>query len=1050
MAGVTITGKPDKQVTSLKTPVRGSGNRTMSTSWKVPASMTKESNKKRAEHLSVEWKIYAQGLKNTHHSSGNMAYNDYILLSKEKSVSTTTASLNLDNISAGNKTYTRSSFYPNKKVYLKSVTVMVAGTNSKGEGKDVSATREFKAPKKPTIDAFSFNTSTGACTTVIRTDAGTGYKERYDTKYKVVVKNTATNTTTTPTDTSNTGTEINISYDPQGYASLTYDQYISITVSAFARGYAGDSETVTKTLYVSRPAIATIKDVSVSSKDSTGRLTVSIDTNATTQHPVDTVKLEYLRNVTYEEAEDIPASEESNWEDSGIEDNGKCTALAMPVGKLIPDRGKHSWIRVKTIHLHEGVLYEYSNYKRLDGLETPAAEAPEDDIKILSVGSGADAKSAVVQLGWNVSGTDNSTGTELTWADEEDTWKSTKEPDKHEFTWSDGTYTYDGVTYHDSAKITIKDLTEGERYFIKARRYLEEESTSYGNYSNTATIIPNGQPAGVVASCSDWVAEGEPLQVYWTFGGGLQTAWQIAQKTSVEESFTGNGTNKVFTVSNEVASVTSVKVNGTATTAYTRNGQTFTFNSAPANGRTVLITYDAFTTVIAKGEGSITGTQISADSLQAHAVNNQIVFNVLVSTGSGFIASEQRTVRLIPKPTLTLNAPATLTSQSSTGYTFTASSSRLCDLVVIVTSQGISGQRPEGFMSQINGDTIHSDIYSPAWSSGSASVSLPTNLDFWDGGDYTLSVVAVDRETGLKTEAVEATFSINWSPKAKDPDSYVTVTPIDVAATESTEHIQGVQITLSAPSGSATSDVYDIYRMNGGVAYLIGQDFPRSGTFTDKYAPFGGEFAIVSREITGYLSKNPTTEGWYECPTGIYKKSVDTTVDSAKTYYEVVAVADAPFYRVALRTADGSVEFTDKEYLLPATPKSVRFDWQGGTLELPYGGSIGDNYKKSVEFRQHMDGSVDGYWNQNIERSASYNSSIIKLLQPDEIELARQLARYAGAVYVRTSDGSAFSADVQITDLSVKNEATTAIAIDATEVGLTEEFMLPSPYEQEG
>ena len=63
--------------------------------------------------------------------------------------------------------------------------------------------------------------------------------------------------------------------------------------------------------------------------------------------------------------------------------------------------------------------------------------------------------------------------------------------------------------------------------------------------------------------------------------------------------------------------------------------------------------------------------------------------------------------------------------------------------------------------------------------------------------------------------------------------------------------------------------------------------------------------------------------------------------------------------------------------------------------------------------------------------------------------LSRQLGRYAGAVFVRTANGSAYPADVQITDLSVKNKAVTAIAVDATEVGLTEEFMLPSPYEVE-
>ena len=116
-------------------------------------------------------------------------------------------------------------------------------------------------------------------------------------------------------------------------------------------------------------------------------------------------------------------------------------------------------------------------------------------------------------------------------------------------------------------------------------------------------------------------------------------------------------------------------------------------------------------------------------------------------------------------------------------------------------------------------------------------------------------------------------------------------------------------------------------------------------------------------------------------------------------------------------------------------------------MEVPYGLAIGDSYKKDVDIRHHMDGSVDGYWNPNIERTASLNTDIIKIVQPTEIDMARKLARHAGAVFVRTPNGSAYEADVQVTDVSIKNIAVTSIAIDATEIGLTQEFMLPIPYE---
>lgn len=909
-----ITGKPNKQVSSLSAPTRGDSNRTMTASWKVPSAMTKASNEKRATKLVVGWSfVMDEGTKK---------------LSKEYNTNVTSRSVNLDSLKVGTTTYTRNSFYPITDNKLTSVTISVAGKNSKGKGKAVTQTRAFELPRAPEIDEIEFNTSNGVCSTTVRTDAGADYNERYDTRYRVTVE-TRTGNTIIASDSSSTSTEFTLTYDASDYQNLTTEQFIHVKVEAWARGYVGDSPITTRNFYVSYPAKATIGDISVSSKDSTGKLTALIDTNKTTEHPVDTVTLEYLANTSYESVSDIPAG--AQWADSDIVDNGDCTAISMPITNLVPDRGKYTWIRAKTIHAHEGVLFRYSDYRRVEPLETPPATAAEDSISIISVVSGADGESAVVQLGWNSSGTDDSTGTELTWSDEEDTWKSTKEPEKFEFTWSDGRYPATGtIEYNDSAEIVIKGLAEGNKYFVRARRYYEGETTSYGRYSNTATVVTSEKPAGVVASCNKYVTAGEPLPVYWTFSGnGLQTNWQIVD----------------------------------------------------SNG-----------TIIANGEGSIGGTQISADRLKALAVNNAITFTVQVSTGSGFVSSDQKVVTIRQKPTLTVNASATMTAQP---YSFTATSNKLCDLVVIVTAQGSSGQFPEGFRTQINGDTIHSDVYSPVWSNGSATVTLPKSRDFWDLGRYTLSVVAIDRETGLKSEPVKKTFSVAWANKAVDPYNFITLTPVDTVS-EDNEHLQGVQIALTAPTGSRASDVYDIYRMDGDSAYLIGEGFPLTHTVIDEYAPFGNE---------------------------------------------------EQFYRIALRTVDGDTEFADKAYTLPS--ETVRFDWQGGTLELPYGISIGDNYKKSVEFRQHMDGSVDGYWNQNIERGASYSSSIIKLIQPEEVNLARQLARYAGAVFVRTANGSAFTADVQITDLSVKNEAITAIAVDATEVGLTEEFMLPSPFEQE-
>ena len=257
-------------------------------------------------------------------------------------------------------------------------------------------------------------------------------------------------------------------------------------------------------------------------------------------------------------------------------------------------------------------------------------------------------------------------------------------------------------------------------------------------------------------------------------------------------------------------------------------------------------------------------------------------------------------------------------------------------------------------------------------------------------------MVAVDRTTGLKSAEVLSDFSIAWANQAVDPEDAVTLTVIDTYD-EDGDHTQAVQIDLTPPTGSAETDVYDIYRMDVEKPSLIGEGFPLTHTVIDEYAPFGDDVPL--------------------------------------------------FYRVALRTVDGDVEVADIPY--EAQCEHMRFDWSGGSLELPYGLMYGETFTKDVDIRKHLDGSTDGYWNNNIERKSSLASDVIKIVQLRDIERARNLARYAGPVFVRLPNGAAFEADVQVTDLSKKNDAVVAMAFDATEVGLTDEFILPIPFDLE-
>ena len=956
-------------------------------SWGVPADLKSDKKGDRATGLRVDWSLKQQ------------IKNNPSAVSQKLGTDKTSTSINLNNLTIGNTTYTRNSFYPIAKNILYSVTAKVTPYNDKGDGaQNSTATQDFLIPRQPTLQPYAFNNDTGVVSIQIQTNAGADYQERYDTWYTMKVYDSRTDETVTPHDTYNTSTDFTRTYNVTSYQSLAYEDYIQIDTTAYARGYRGDSNTSSRRYYVAYPAQTLIDDISVSSSDSAGKCTVFINTNTADnpQHPVDQVRLEYLANVTYADAASIPGN--ASWTSTDIVDDANCTALSIGVNSLIPDPGKYTWVRVKSYHINEAVLYRYSDPMRVTDLETPLATAADDDITILDAYAGTDGKSLIVELGWNKDGNDNSTGTELSWSDEEDCWRSTENPTTYNFTWSDGEVIVNSTTYHDSATITIKNLQESTQYFIKARRYLDGETTTYSEYSNIASCLTSETPPAVVASCPGVVPIGSALPVYWVFSGSsIQTNWQIIEQI-----------------------------------AYTSGNDTLYKDGA----------------VIAEGNNSLGSTQIAADRLTEFITeDNDLRFTVQVSTGSGWVISEQQVVQFVEAPTLTVSATTPVTAQP---VTFTAISNIECDLTVILSSQGAVSQFPDGVKRQTKNDTIYSGVIHPVWTSSNSAytttVTLPGGLDLWNKCAYTLSVVATDTSTGLKSDEAISTITINWSNPAVSMQpitTYVATTdvtvnedqtyyeynslteeydmvdpigtenpstegwyvanvtsPVELTAIDTVEdtgyHRKAVQIDLTPATSCGQNDVYDIYRLTGDGAYLIGRGFPLTYTAIDEYAPFGDELTL--------------------------------------------------YYRVAIRTPDGDVAFCDYEYF--ADGAVMRFDWQGGSLELPYNIDIGDKYAKDVEIRKHLNGDSDAYWNQGVTRNGSLKSDLIRLEQQDDVTRARQLARYPGAVFVRTPDGSAYEADVQVTDMSVDGPLE-AIAIDATEIALTPAFILPIPFELE-
>lgn len=916
-----VIGKPKLAVKGLSAPNRHTGGSdTYTCKWTVPPALTKSTNGHRATSYLYRWVVGASG-------------KDPVVVERQRNEADTADSFNMSSFTAGGIAYTRASFYPLTSKTVTSLSMRVTSCNVKGKGAHADQAITFKVPEAPKISVPTITAGTGATGTVsctVTADAGDGRRERHDTRYIVSVENTRTKKTWEASNSRSTSTSFTLSYDAPDYQQLSYDEYIRITFKAWSRGYAGDSKPATRKYTISYPAQATISEVSVSSKASDGKATFAISTNSTGDHPVDQVRLEYLANSTYMTADTIPG--DASWTETDIVDDAQCNALAMPVTNLIPDAGKRTWVRVKTYHAVESILYRYSVPVAVTALETPAATAADDSIIVDSASSGADGESAVIKLCWNKTGTDDSTGTELSWSADPNAWRSTNAPETYTFEWSDGQATHGTTTYHDSATITVAGLEEGEVAYIRARRYLEGERITYGPYTDTVAVIPTKAPRNVVLSVPTYVAAGSDITCEWTYGGGgTQRAWQLVNSSG---------------------------------------------------------------TVVASENNAVGSYTISAARVASLATNNALTLHIEVATGSGFVPSASSTIVIAQAPALSLTVPSTVTAQPAA---FTATSDRECSLAVVVRSNGSSGQTPTGIQVQPSGDTVYSGTLNPAWTEGndaySTTITLPSDLDLKDKASYTVEAVATDATTGLKSPDASGTFEVAWSHQAVAPsDEDVTLLPEDVYDDDGTHH-QRVTITLAAPTGTVATDVYDLYRLTGDGAQLIGSGFPLTATTVDEYAPFG-----------------------------------DSMTHS---------------YRAAIRTVDGDVEYSDIEYDLDGS--ALRFDWPTGSLELPYNITVADEYDKDADTVQHLDGTTTAHYNESAKRKAKLSASLVRLDSQDLVDACRALGRYQGTVFVRTPDGSAYEADVQIDDMSTPG-ILQAVSITATELTPSSLYMLPNPY----
>ena len=266
------------------------------------------------------------------------------------------------------------------------------------------------------------------------------------------------------------------------------------------------------------------------------------------------------------------------------------------------------------------------------------------------------------------------------------------------------------------------------------------------------------------------------------------------------------------------------------------------------------------------------------------------------------------------------------------------------------------------------------------------SISNADAHKLWDGGVYTIYATAT--ANGVSSEVLMKSFNVGLTDSVAIPaDEDVVITPND-------DKSATIQV-----NNLADGTTWDLYRVTNDMRNsLIMSDLSNGAIVTDMFAPFS----------TGNNCR----------------------------------------YIVQVKNANR--QFVFKEYAYTANYMVLRFDWNDTYVELPYNIEISDETDKQFEQQIYLDGTQRGAWGASVVRSASLSTDTVYIKDEEVQKKIRELARYQGAVFVRTPLGQAYTANVEVKDINkTYDKKAMAVSFDCTEIDLTSDFMAEKPTSEE-
>lgn len=491
----------------------------------------------------------------------------------------------------------------------------------------------------------------------------------------------------------------------------------------------------------------------------------------------------------------------------------------------------------------------------------------------------------------------------------------------HEDAWesTDEPDTYTINNTHASAW-NISGLETGKVWYVRVRLASGDgDSQTFGAYSDTVSIDLSSAPSIPILTLSSAViTEGGSVVASWAFTSTDGTGQASAEVAEV----VGNA----YTVLAEVGGAQNVTIDGTD------------WQSGESHLLAVRVTSES-------GKQSAWSDAVAvtvAEPLEIAITSTSLTEQTITVDG------ESRTIMALTAMPLSV----TVTGADEGGTT----------RVVIERAEDYHIDRPdETTFNGFEGETIA--IYSQT---GESAITISNDdlighLD--DGASYRL-IATIQDGLGQSTEIAQD-FEVHWTHQALTPNASVSMDNANMVA----------QLTPTAPTGAANTDVCDIYRLSADRPELIYPDAVFGTTYVDPYPTLG--------DMGGYRFVLRTANGDYV-------------------------------------TAADTLAWTDVSASLDAGANII--DFGTGRVLLEYNTDLSHSWAKDFKETKYLGGSIQGDWNPAVSRTGTINA-VVTADDTETIEIMRRLATYAGICHVRTKDGSSYAADVQVSESYAQDNA---------------------------